>query len=210
MRTRWLMAAFLAPALLFSPAVMAKAAAPILDLLGQASDSALDKLAKPGAFSADKAIRISLPGAKKLGGMMKYTDKLGLTDKLNENLNRAAESAAAAAKPIFRSAINKITLQDAANIVTGGDTAGTDYLQRSSGSEIEAQIRPLVSSALTKSGAFKQLKSLQQLGISDSTLTDHVTRGAAKGVFNYMGSEETKLRADPLKGVKSLLKDFKP
>lgn len=210
MRTQWLMAAILMPALLFSPAVMAKAAAPILDLLGNASDSALDKLSKPGAFSADKAIRITLPGAKKLGGVMKYTDKLGVTDKLNDNLNRAAESAAAAAKPIFRSAIDKITLQDAAKIVTGGDTAGTDYLQRSAGSDIEAQIRPLVSSALTKSGAFKQLKSLKQLGITDSTLTDHVTHGAAKGIFAYMGAEETKLRADPLKGVKSLLKDFKP
>lgn len=58
------------------------AANPVKALLGQASDHALDQLAKPGAFSADEAIRIALPGAAQLGNLLDLAHKAGLTGDL--------------------------------------------------------------------------------------------------------------------------------
>ena len=140
----------------------AKAPSGLKALLGQASDSALGKLEQPGAFYADKAIRIALPGpAKKLSGLMKLADKTGLTGDLSKTMNDAAGLAAGAAKPVFRNAIQKMTLTDGIGIATGGGTAGTDYLQTSSGMLLQGQLRPLVESALRKTGALTQFEARQ-------------------------------------------------
>jgi hypothetical protein len=181
----------------------------VTNLLGKASDGALDKLAQPGAFYQDEAVRILLPGPlKKATKIMQYTDKAGLTDGLVQKLNDAAGLAAKEAKPIFRSAISQITLKDAIGIVGKGDGA-TRYLRESSGSALQQKMRPLILAALGKVGAFKQLDRLGksssllgQVGISRDGLTDSVTEQALNGVFAYMGAEEGKLRANPLGAIK--------
>jgi hypothetical protein len=127
-------------------------------LLGNASDSALDQLAQPGAFYADQAVRILLPGPlQKATKLMRLTDKAGITNNLVKSLNDAAGLAAQEAKPVFRSAIDSMTLADGVGIVAGGDTAGTQYLRRTSGEVLRQKMRPLVSNALGRTGAFKQL-----------------------------------------------------
>ena len=89
-------------------------------LIGNASDGALDKLAVPGAFYADTAVRILLPGANgklasKLFGM---GDRLGLTTNLTKSLNDAGGKAAGEAKPVFRAAIDNLRWSDAPALVT--------------------------------------------------------------------------------------------
>lgn len=176
-------------------------------LLGNASDSALTKLALPDGFYRDTAIRILLPGtsgklAKKLlaGG-----DKLGLTTKLTKSLNDAASLAAGEAKPVFRSAIDGLKITDVPGIVTE-KTGGTNYLERTAGVDLGTRVRPLISAALTKVGAFDQLAKLGStgnllgsLGITSDKLTDSVTKQAMHGIFSYMGTEEAALRANPAK-----------
>ena len=191
-----------------APPGAAKAPTGIKALLGQASDSALSQLEQPGAFYADKAIRIALPGAaRKLSGLMKLTDRAGLTNQLSQTMNDAAGLAAGAAKPVFRSAIEKMTLRDGIGIATGGGTAGTDYLQTSSGSVLQGQLRPLVESALRKTGALQQFEKLARTpgfaaaGISPTRFTDSVTEQTAGGIFRYMGAEEARLRKNPLKAL---------
>ena len=177
----------------------------IAKLLGNASDSALTKLAAPDGFYRDAAIRIMLPGtsgklAKKL---LKGGDKLGLTTKLTKSLNDAASLAAGEAKPVFRSAISGLKLSDVPGIVSE-KTGGTNYLERTAGVELGSKVRPLVATALTKVGAFDQLAKLgsagsllSSLGITGDKLTDSVTNQAMRGIFSYMGTEEAALRADP-------------
>ncbi|NUZ04648.1 DUF4197 domain-containing protein [Piscinibacter koreensis] len=176
-------------------------------LLDKASDSALDKLSKPGAFSADAAIRIAMPGVgKNLGGLMKLTDKAGLTNDISASLNRAAEQAAAEAKPIFRSAIDKMSLQDLGQIATGGKTAATEYLKKSSSGDIIRKLTPLVHSALEKSGVFKQTQTLSSVGYDEKKITDYVSQKTSDGIFTYMGREEEKARGNPLGTGKAILK----
>ncbi len=181
----------------------------VKDVLGNASDAALDKLSKPGAFSADDAIRITLPGAKGMGDLMKLTDQAGVTNDIGGSLNRAAEQAAGEAKPIFRAAIDRITMKDAVGIATGGNTAATDYLKRTSGNEITAKLAPLVEAALARSGVLRQTSQLAQFGMTDAKLTDYVTKKASDGIFTYVGREETRMRQNPVESGKALLKGLK-
>lgn len=196
-------------------------------LLGNASDSALDQLSRPGAFYTDQAVRILLPGPlQKASKLMKLTDKAGLTNNLTKSLNDAAGLAAQEAKPVFRSAIDSMTLTDGVNIIAGGDTAGTQYLQRSSGDVLRQKMRPLVSSALGRTGAFKHLDALGTGGgskggkagilgalagvdLSRDGLIDSVTDQAMSGIFTYVGREEAKVRKNPLKSGKKLLDAIK-
>lgn len=187
-------------------------------LLGNASDSALDQLGRPGAFYADQAVRILLPGPlQKATKLLRLTDRAGITNNLVKSLNDAAGLAAQEAKPVFRSAIDSMTLTDGVGIVAGGDTAGTQYLRRTSGEVLRQKMRPLVSSALGRTGAFKQLDSLGKGGtggvlgalagvdLSRDGLIDSVTDQAMSGIFTYIGREEADFRRNPLKSGKKLL-----
>lgn len=185
-------------------------------VLASASDAALDRLAQPGAFSADDAIRIALPGASSsagsssgLGDLMKLADRAGVTKDLSANLNRAAEQAAGQAKPIFRAAIDRLSPKDMVGIATGGKTAATDYLRQSSGAEIAAKLAPLVRSALQGTGVFASSSQLSSLGLTDAKLTDYVTRKTSDGIFTYVGREETKARENPLETGRAVLKGLK-
>lgn len=203
------------PCLLSVPA-MAKpvsVGAPIKSMLGQASDSALDKLSQPGAFLADAAIRIVLPGAdgKIAQTALSIGDKLGVTDDLTTKLNDAAGLAAQEAKPIFRSAIDNFRLTDAPGLLTKSDGA-TQYLRKSAGSQLREKVRPLVAAALGKVGAYGQLEKLGSVGsllgkagLSADTLTNSVTDQALKGIYTYIGREEANLRKNPLNLGKKLL-----
>jgi len=196
-------------AIVSSPAVAQSAG--ISKLLGGASDSALDKLAQPGAFFADKAVRILLPGPlQKASGLLRFTSKKGLTKDLTKSMNDVASLAAKEAKPIFRQAIDGISLKDGVSIARESGGA-TQYLRDSSGDSLRDKIRPLVFKAMGDTGAFDQLdklssvKAISKLGISSDKMTDHVTSKTLDGIFKYMAAEENKVRKNPLKALGSVL-----
>lgn len=184
----------------------------IKKLLGGASDNALDKLGKPGAFYADTAIRILLPGTKgKLASkILKTSDKLGVTSKLTKSLNDAAGLAAQEAKPIFRSAVDGLSLADVPGIALKSDGA-TAYLRQSADANLRAKVRPLIVQALTKVGAFSQLDKMGAgtlLGFAKldrEGLSDSVTDQTMKGIYNYMAKEEAALRGNLIGTGKSIL-----
>lgn len=185
-------------------------------LLGKASDSSLDRLAQPGAFYNDPAIRIMLPllggSGGTLGKLLGGADRLGLTDGITRKLNDAAGLAAKEAKPVFRAAIDQLKLTDVPGIVTQNDGA-TQYLRRTSGDVLRGKFRPLIDSALVKVGAFKAVDSLAKkspllglTGITRDKLGNSVTDQALNGIFSYIAGEEGRLRSDPLGKVGGLLK----
>lgn len=185
----------------------------IKKMLSSASDNALDKLSKPGAFYADTAIRILLPGAKgKLASkLLKTSDKLGVTTKLTKSLNDAAGFAAQEAKPVFRSAVDNLSLADVPGIALKNDGA-TEYLKKSADADLRLKVRPLIVSALTKVGAFTQLEKMGKGGgllslakLDRASLTESVTDQTMKGIYNYMAKEEAGLRGNALGIGKSLL-----
>lgn len=181
-------------------------------LIAGASDGALDRLSQPGAFYADTAVRILLPGANgklasKLFGM---GDRLGLTTNLTKSLNDAGGKAAGEAKPVFRAAIDNLRWTDAPALVTKNDGA-TRYLQTSAGDVLFGKVSPLIGSALENVGAFRQLDQLSRgnqlmasAGLTRDALTRSVTEQALKGIFHYMAGEEADLRRNPAKLLKGV------
>lgn len=182
-------------------------------ILGQATDSALDRLAQPNAFYNDQSIRIGLPlVGGLLGDILGAGSRFGLLDGLTRRLNDAAGAAAGAAKPIFRAAIDDLSLADVPGIVSQNDGA-TRYLERSAGDELSLKLRPLVDSGLGDAGAYTELDNLNEkhsylglAGINRDGLGSHVTKQALSGIFKYIGNEEARLRANPLGKAGGLLK----
>lgn len=174
-------------------------------MLGNASDGALNKLGASDGFYRDVAVRILLPGTKgKLASkLMRAGDKIGVTTKLTKSLNDAASLAALEAKPVFRSAIDGLKITDVPGLALKNDGA-TQYLKKSASDELLLKIKPLVSAALGKVGAFDQLSKLSKaggllapLGLTDAKLTDSVSNQALNGIFSYIGKEEGQLRSSP-------------
>ncbi len=193
-----------------APSTASSSGNALKEMLGKASDSALDRLSRPGAFSSDDAIRIALPGAGKgVGDLMNMASKAGFTGDINGGLNRAAEAAASQAKPIFRAAIDKVSFSDAMGILRGGNTGATDYLKKSTGSEIKAKLLPLIRAALEKTGALNQVSQFKAFGMDEAKLTDYVTGKTSDGIFTYVGREETKARENPIETGGALLKGLK-
>lgn len=206
-------------AIVVTGATAVPAQADILDgsgakkILANASNNALDKLAKPGAFYADTAVRILLPGGKgKLATkLIGISDKFGLTTKLTKSLNDAAGFAAQEAKPIFRTAVDGLKLSDVPGLALKNDGA-TQYLKKSADTDLRAKIRPLIVSALTKVGAYQQMDNLGKTGgllslagMNKDSLTDSVTQQTMNGIYNYMGKEEANLRGNAVGIGKAIL-----
>lgn len=190
------------------------------DILGPASDNALDQLSQPDAFWNDEAIRIGLPmlsgrsgggGGGLLGRLGNVAQDIGVTDGLVRTLNDAAGVAAGEAKPIFRAAIDNLEVSDVPSILRE-DTGATQYLRRSSNDHLHERLMPLVDSALSSLGAYDMLDRLAgdnawlgALGISRQNLNETVTDQGLDGIFTYIGNEERDIRANPLDAVGDLL-----
>ncbi|HND88383.1 MAG TPA: DUF4197 domain-containing protein, partial [Saprospiraceae bacterium] len=86
--------------------------------------------AKDGYFKSPYKILIPAEAQKVVDKLKNVPGFENLEADLTERMNRAAESAATKAKPIFVSAIQKLTFKDALNILPGTPDAATRYLER--------------------------------------------------------------------------------
>jgi len=136
-----------------------------------------------------------------------------LVDNVVEKLNRAAEDAARGAKPIFLSAIKKMTIQDAMGILMGDDRAATSYLERSTSTALYSSFNPVIKNSLSKVKAlnaweevitrYNQIPLVQNVNPS---LDDYVTEKAMDGLFHMVAKEEVAIRKDPVQRTTDLLK----
>src|SRR5690606_34567456 len=84
----------------------------------------------------------------------------GEVDKFIVSLNRAAEDAAKEAKPIFISAIRQMTIQDAWAILRGDQDAATQYLKRTTSSQLHEKFLPVIRKSLEKVNATRYYADL--------------------------------------------------
>src|SRR5204863_9680154 len=77
-------------------------------------------------------------------GMNKQVDEFVMT------LNRAAEEAAKEAAPIFLNAITSMTITDGVSILKGNDSAATNYLQRTTSTQLHDKFKPVIKNATQK------------------------------------------------------------
>lgn len=112
--------------------------------LTQGAEMAVDSLGRTDGFLGNPEVRIELPGdLGKAAKMMKTFGMGSEVTALETAMNRAAEAAVPEARKLLVDAVKNMSVSDAKGILTGGDTAGTEYLNRSSREQLQARFLPL-------------------------------------------------------------------
>jgi len=182
--------------------------------LEKGSQAAVAQLGRPDGFFGDARVKIPLPeslrraeGLMRRLGMGRYADELELT------MNRAAEAAVAEAKPLLVDAVKKMSVQDAKGILTGGDTAGTEYFRRTTQDQLRKKFMPIVQQATTKVQLAEKYNDYAEVGArfglvsaQDANLDQYVTQKALDGLYFMIAEEEKKIRQDPLGSASSIIK----
>jgi hypothetical protein len=137
----------------------------------------------------------------------------GQVDEFVLSLNRAAEDAAKEAAPIFVSAIQKMTIDDAYGILKGEPDAATQYLKRTTTPQLKDKFKPVVQNSLNKVNATKYygdlIGSYNRIPFVTKVNPDlnaYATDMAIQGLFVMIAKEEASIRKDPLARTTDLLK----
>ena len=172
-----------------------------------------DKLSATDGFFKDAAVKILLPEqVRAVESKMRMLGLGKLVDNAELSMNRAAEDASKAAAPIFLSAIKKMTVTDALNILRGSDTAATGYLRKTTSPELTAAFLPVIEASLKKVDATKYWKDVFNTynkftsSPVDTDINSYVTSKALDGIFYYVAKEEAGIRKNPAARVTDILK----
>jgi hypothetical protein len=179
-----------------------------------ATERAVQSTSRTNGFLENPKIRIGLPGALgKMAGALRALGMSAQVDELELAMNRAAEKAAGEATPIFVDAISKMSFQDAAGIVTGGDTAATDYFERTTSEPLRLRFRPIAEQAMQNVGLAQQYDQLlaryNAIPFASKPKLDlpsYVTDRTLAGLFDVIGDEERKIRTNPAARTTELLR----
>jgi len=175
----------------------------------------VDLTGKVDGYFSNAAIKILLP--KQLETVESGLRLLGQGDKVDEfvlAMNRAAEKAAPGAKDIFWNAIKSMSFDDARKILSGGDTAATDYFRAKTSDALTTAFRPVVKDSMKDVGVvqqYDQLKSAYQSvplasALPSVDIESYVVSKALDGLFYVLGQQEKQIRTNPSAQVTSLLK----
>jgi len=182
--------------------------------LEKGAGTAVDLLGRTDGFFGNGAVKIPLPDSLKKYeklmrsvGMGKYADELILT------MNRAAEAAVPEAKKLLVDSVKKMSVQDAKGILTGGQTAGTEYFKRSTADQLREKFLPIVKKATAKVKLAEKYNQYAQKGVQfglvkkeQANLDDYVTQKALDGLFFMVAEEEKKIRQDPVKAGSDIIR----
>ncbi|MGE0876040.1 MAG: DUF4197 domain-containing protein [Burkholderiales bacterium] len=182
--------------------------------LEKGSGVAVAALGRTDGFFGNPRVKIPLPesirSAEKIMrsvGMGKYADELILT------MNRAAEAAVPEAKALFIDAVKKMSVQDAKGVLTGGNTAGTEYFRRATSEQLRAKFLPIVQNATKKVNLAAKYNQYAEKGArfgllkkEDANLDSYVTQKALDGLFFMVAEEEKKIRENPVQAGSNILR----
>jgi hypothetical protein len=182
--------------------------------ISQGIDKAIATLGAPNGFLGNPKYVIPLPPAlEKADRALRMIGMSGDADELKVAMNHAAELAVADAKPVFKQAAQRMTVADAKGILTGGDTAATQYFRQATSAQLTTRFKPIVAQATAK----LKLRALYdqyagkaaQVGLissQDANLNDYVTAKALDSLFEEIAAEERAIRKDPMGQASTLIK----
>lgn len=187
------------------------------EALRVATERAVESTSKTNGFLDNQKIRIGLPS--KLSSVASALRGIGMgaqVDELEVAMNHAAEKAAGEATPVFVDAITQMSFEDARGILTGGDTAATQYFQKTTSDPLRTRFSPIVADAMKDVGVNKLYEQL--IGRYTSAvpfasapkldLNRYVTDKTLSGLFTVVGEEEKKIRTNPTARATDLLKQL--
>ena len=182
--------------------------------LNDGSAAAVARLGVENGYFANPNVKIPLPPSLqrverglRAFGMRRQADELVLT------MNRAAEAAVPEAKQLLVDAVKTMSVQDAKGILGGGDTAATEYFQRSTRSQIGRRFLPIVKQATDRVGLAQQYNALAGQGVAlglvkedQASIESYVTQKALDGLYFMIGEQEKAFRQDPVGATSDIVR----
>ncbi len=177
--------------------------------------NAVQLTSRHNGYLDNPLIRIELPGAlDKMASGLRVVGFGAQVDELEVAMNRAAEQAAGEAADVFWQGIRQMSFSDAVGILNGGDTAATDYFERTTRDTLRARFEPIVSSKMDEVGVVRSYDQLigryEAIPFTSKPSFDirsYVTDKSLDGLFTILGKEERKIRTDPAARVTPLLQE---
>jgi hypothetical protein len=193
----------------------AKIGSGLKEALKIGTENAVHLTGKTDGYFLNQAIKILMP--EKLRTFEKALRAVGYGPQLDEfvlSMNRAAEKAAPFAEQIFWDAIGEMTFEDARKILSGNETAATDYFKDKTTDKLTGVFKPIVDRSMNEVGVTRQYNELvgrfQSIPFVKSETFDldhYVVTKALDGLFHMVGEEEKKIRTNPTARVTDLLKE---
>lgn len=185
------------------------------DALTRGADNSALSLNKKNAYFMNNVIKILMPpDAQNAEKTLRSAGFGYMVDSAIVSMNRGAEDAAIASKPIFESAVTHMTITDAMNILKGPNDAATQYLRKTTYDSLYTKFKPIIQASLNKVGAtkywadvFNKYNKIPFVKKVNPDLVSYVTGKALDGLFYAIAQEELKIRTNPAAQVDDLLKE---
>ena len=189
-------------------------AAGIKEALAVGTERAVTSLSRKDGYFGNAAVKILMPSSiQKVADVARMAGYQKQVDEFILSMNRAAEAAAPMASRYFGDAIRDMTLEDVRGILTGGNTAATDFFRRKTNDKLYAAFKPVVSQKVGEVGATRAYKnmmgryeSVPMMGGQSLDLDHYVTTKSLDGLFYMVGQEEKSIRTNPAARTTDLLK----
>jgi Protein of unknown function (DUF4197) len=182
--------------------------------LERGASAAVALLGRPDGFLGNPLVKIELPGyLKDAAKLLKATGQGARLDELVTAMNRAAEAAVPAAKPLLVRAVKDMSVEDGLKILRGGDDAATNFFADKTREPLHAQFLPIVTKATEKvaladkyNAVAKKASGFGLVRGDDANIQQYVTGKALDGLYRLIGEEEKKIRRDPVGTGSAILK----
>jgi hypothetical protein len=182
--------------------------------LTQAADTAVGELGIENGFFSNPKVKIPLPSTLKKAEKAMHMFGMGdQADELVLRMNRAAEAAVPEAKVLLTDAVKNMSVQDAKDILTGGDDAATQYFKKTTSGPMAEKFLPIVKKATEDVQLAQQYNQFAEAGAKfgvvkkdQASLEQYVTQKTLDGVYTMMAAEEKAIRKDPMGQASTLIK----
>jgi len=182
--------------------------------LTQAADTAVAELGVTNGFFDNAKVKIPLPDTLKKAEKAMRTFGMGnQADELVLRMNRAAEAAVPEAKTLLTDAVKNMSVQDAKDILTGGEDAATQYFRKTTSGPMAQKFLPIVKKATEDVQLAQEYNQFAEAGAKfglvkkdQASLEQYVTQKTLDGVYTMMAEEEKAIRKDPMGQASSLIK----
>lgn len=220
--TQWSVAGLVSTGFVFHPASYAlsiddltntQASQGLKAALEQGARTAVASLGQPGGFLGNDKVRIPLPGYLDDGAsLLRKFGQGKRIDELITAMNQAAESAVPLARDMLVNAVKSMNVQDAKNILKGGETSVTQFFSEKTRTPLGLKFLPVVTQTTAQVNLAEKYNKIASkaagVGLVKGeavSIERYVTSKALDGLYLMIGEEEKKIRQDPVGTGSALL-----
>ncbi|WP_018876344.1 MULTISPECIES: DUF4197 domain-containing protein [unclassified Thioalkalivibrio] len=188
----------------------------IREALRVGTERTVERTGREDGYWGNALIRIGLPQElEQAGDVLRRVGFAREVEDLERRMNRAAESAAREAVPVFVDAIRGMRPEDVQGVLRGADDAATQYLRGASESTLRERYMPIVREQMERADVYRVYQPLRDaagripgLEALDVDLDRYVTDHALDGLFTILADEERRIREDPAARTTQLLREY--